>query len=197
MGLVKQLFYQGNYSGVLEITLQGKDVIEGGDFSYAVGSLSFLGRIQEAEALFKANKDRIQRREKAYVYFFLALGWTRRSQYLKAKKYLILNRNLLNKESQDPEISFLIRQGISFFLHFLGRFESSLNWSEKALEPALADQDFWMRALAHDLMANNLVQVGRVHEGLQHFKLALTCSQKLKNQALIKAIEVSSLIYSC
>ncbi len=198
MGLIKELFYKGDYQQVLQKTYEDQSKIELELFSYIIGSLSFLGRIQEAEAFYSVHKLKLTPVQKSYSYFFLALAWTRRSQYVRAKKYLILNRVLSKKsEHKDPEIRFLVEQGISFFLFFLGKFEKSLIWSEKSLASAIGTHDFWMRALSQDLLANNLIQNGRINEGLSYFAEALKNSVKLKNQALINAIEISSMVLSC
>lgn len=198
MGLIKELFYKGEYLAVLKRTYEDQSQVELGVFSYVIGSLGFLGRIQEAEALYQAHRTKLNETQRAYSYFFLALTWTRRSQYARAKKYLILNRGLSKKnQHRDPEIRFLMEQGISFFLFFIGKFEKSLLWSEKSLSSAMASNDFWMRALSQDLLANNLIQNGRIHEGIRHFNEALNCSKKLKNLALIDAIEISTVVLSC
>ena len=198
MGLIKELFYQGDYQQVLQRTFEDQNRIDLSLFSYIIGSLSFLGRIQEAESLYTVHKLKLTPVQKSYSYFFLALAWTRRSQYERAKKYLILNRALSKKgNAEDHEIRFLVQQGISFFLFFLGKFEKSLAWSEQSLTSAIATHDFWIRALSQDLLANNLIQNGRINEGLSYFTEALKNSIKLKNQALINAIEISSVVLSC
>lgn len=198
MGLIKGLFYKGEYHEVLEKTYEDPAQIKTEHFVYVIGSLSFLGRIQEAEALYSASRNRIDNTQKSYVYFFLALAWTRRSQYKKAKRYLLLNRSLsASLKHKNAEIKFLVEQGISFFLFFLGKFEKSLYWSEKSLASSMAVHDFWMMALAHDLLANNLIQNGHIHEALRHFREALNHSKRLKNSALINAIEISSTMFSC
>ena len=198
MGLIKEQFYKGEYLLVLQKTYDDPSQIEIELFAYVIGSLSFLGRIQEAEALYIAHRTKLSEVQHSYAYFFLALAWTRRSQYERAKKYLMRNRVLSKKnQHKDPEIRFLVEQGISFFLFFLGKFEKSLLWSEKSLASAIGTHDFWMRALSQDLLANNLIQNGRIHEGLRHFSEALIYSKKLKNQALINAIEISTVVLSC
>jgi hypothetical protein len=123
MGLIKDLFYKGEYQEVLGKTYENPDQLKTENFVYVIGSLSFLGRIQEAEALYSASRTRINDTQKAYVYFFLALTWTRRSQYKKAKKYLLLNRSLSTSlKHENIEIKFLVEQGISFLLFFLRKF---------------------------------------------------------------------------
>ncbi len=198
MGFIKELFYKGEYAEVLEKAFEVESRFELGLFSYILGSLSFLGRTQEAEALFQAHKTKLSDVQKSYAYFFLALAFTRRSQYQKARTYLILNRSLAKKSPvRNHEVRFLVEQGIAFFLFFHGRFEKSLAWSEKSLASAIGTDDLWMRALSQDLLANNLIQNGRIHEGLGHFNEALKYSKKLKNKALITAIKSSTVLLSC
>lgn len=198
MGIIKSHFYQGEYEKVLEKTYEDQNEIERQHLNFIVGSLSFLGRTKEAEAFYLSQKVNFTEIQKSYAYFFMAIGLTRRSQYDKAKRYLILNRQLSKKLNHaNPEIKFLVEQGISFFLFYLGQFEKSLGWSQKALSSAMLTQDFWMKALSYDLLANNLIHAGQIHEGLKHFDEAIKFSAKLNNTALVQAIEVNHLIFRC
>lgn len=198
MGLVNELFYKGEYAQVLQKTYDSSVLSEPQHLGYVIGSLSFLGRVHEAEALYTAQRSQASDLNKVYSRFFLALGWTRRSQYEKAKKFLLINKTYLRKnKNTSAEVSFLVQQGISFFLYFLGQFEKSISWNEKSLASAIAAQNLWMRALAHDLLANNLIQNGRIYEGLRHFAEAAKDSEKINNKAIIQAIEISSLVLSC
>lgn len=198
MGLVKDSFYQGEYAEVLKQTYEDRKKVDPSCYSYIIGSLIFLGRTEEAHAFYRSLKKELGPVEKAYTYFFLAIGLTRRSQYPLAKKYLILNKRLSKQLGhQNTEIRFLVEQGISFFLYFLGQFEKSLGWSQQSLASAIATQDFWMKALSYDLLANNLIQTGKIHEGLYHFAEAIKFAKKLKNVAFTQAFEVSHLIFRC
>jgi DNA-binding winged helix-turn-helix (wHTH) protein len=198
MGLVKDLFEQGEYAQVLEKTYEDRKKVDPTLYSYIIGSLIFLGRTEEAQAYYQSLKKELTPLQRSYSYFFLAIGLTRRSQYARARQYLILNRRLSKSLShEDTQIRFLMEQGISFFLFFLGQFEKSLGWSQKSLSTALNTQDYWMKALSYDLLANNLVQTGKIHEGLQHFEEAIKFAHKLKNIALIQAFETSHLIFRC
>lgn len=198
MGLVNELFYKGEYAQVLQKTYDSSVLSEPQHLGYVIGSLSFLGRVHEAEALYLAQRSQASDVNKVFSRFFLALGWTRRSQYERAKKFLLINKTYLRKnKNASAEVSFLVQQGISFFLYFLGQFEKSISWNEKSLASAIAAQNLWMRALAHDLLANNLIQNGRIYEGLRHFGEAAKDSEKINNKAIIQAIEISSLVLSC
>lgn len=198
MGFVKESFYQGEYAEVLRQTYEGRQKIDPSYYSYIVGSLIFLGRTEEAHAYYRSLKKDLGPVEKAYTYFFLAIGLTRRSQYPEAKKYLILNKRLSKQLGhENAEVRFLVEQGISFFLFFLGQFEKSLGWSQKSLSSAITTQDYWMKALSHDLLANNLIQTGKIREGLQQFEEAIKFARKLKNIALTQAFEISHLIFRC
>ncbi len=198
MGLIKDNFYRGEYAQVLEKTYEDRKKIDPVNYSYIIGSLIFLGRLEEAISFYLIHKTEITETQKSYSYFFLAIGLTRQSQYTKAKKFLLLNRALSKKINHaDPEIKFLVEQGISFFLYFLGQFEKSILWSYRALTSAMLTQDYWMKALCYDLLANNLIQTGQIYEGLKHFEQALKFANKSENKALAQAFEVSHLIFRC
>ena len=86
MGLIKDLFYRGDYGLVLQKTYEQSQKLAPDDFAYVIGSLSFLGRIQEAEGLAKSSWNDLTDVQKSYAYFFLALARTRRSQYAPGQK---------------------------------------------------------------------------------------------------------------
>lgn len=198
MGLTEQLFYQGRYSDVLAKTYQGQTKVDIGQTPYIIGSLSFLGRVEEAESFYRAKAKALNSVQHSYAHFFLSLAWTRRSQYAKARQHLKENQKISQKEDfQNDEIRFLVAQGISFFLYYFGQFEKSLHWSQKSLNAAMALDHFWMKALSLDLLANNLVQNGRILEGLNYFEQAIQFSKLLKNDALAQAMQISNLIYRC
>ena len=196
MGLIAKLFYQGEYATVLERTYDDQKVIEPSLIPFILGSLGFLGRTEECEAFFKSHQKQLTSEQESYGYFFLAIAWTRRSQYKKARIYLQHNKNLKNQSGKsNEEINFLVAQGISFFLYYLGQFDRSLIWCQKSLRASMTLDNFWMKALALDLLGNNLIQNGHVFEGLQHLQQAIKVSKKMGNNSLAEMIETSLLIY--
>lgn len=198
MAFIDELFYQGKYAEVLKKTYEDQTKIDLNHTPYIIGSLSFLGRAEEAEAFFTAKEKLLQPVQSSYAHFFLSLAWTRRSQYKKARKHLKQNQLISQQEGfKNPEIKFLVSQGISFFLYYFGEFQKSLIWSQKSLNASMALDNFWMKALSLDLLANNLIQNGRIFEGLSHFQQAIKFSALLKNQALANAMEISHLIFRC
>lgn len=198
MKSIKALFYRGEYEVVLDATYASTLAKNLEHFSYVVGSLSFLGRIIEAESYFLSHEKQLSDLQKSYTYFFLALGHTRRSQYAKAKQFLKQNQALSRKLlTPNFEIQFLAQQGIAFFLFFIGKFDTSAAWGQKSMASAFRQKDKWMMALSYDLFANNLVQTGRIHEGLKYFKEALKLASMIKNHSLVQAIDASLLIFKC
>ncbi|MBC7741811.1 MAG: DeoR family transcriptional regulator [Bdellovibrionaceae bacterium] len=196
MGLIKQLFYQGDYAQVLAKAYDQTRKINKADMPYILGSLSFLGRTEECQALFDSQKKVLSDEQKSYGHFFLALGWTRRSHYKKAKQHLLQNKALdASAKQKNASIHFLVTQGISFFLYYLGQFEKSQMWSKKSLRAAMKQENIWMKSLSLDLFGNNLVQIGRINEGVGHLQNAVLLAKKIGNQALSHAIETSCLIY--
>ncbi len=196
MGLIKKLFYQGDYTTVLAQSYDRAGRAQPEALPFILGSLSFLGRTEECEALYFSQVEKLSPEQLAYAHFFLALGWTRRSRYKKAKRYLLLNKNLdANEKKKNAEIHFLATQGISFLFYYLGQFEKSQRWGKQSLRAALAFGDLWMKALSLDLLGNTLVQVGRINEGLSNLQSAIQVSKQIGNNSLMQAIEISRLIY--
>lgn len=198
MDEIELLFYQGRYSQVLAKTYDDQNRINLDHTPFIIGSLGFLGRTEEAQAFFTAKEPQLKSVQKAYGHFFLSLSWTRKSQYKKAKKHLKLNQLIDQSEDfKNQEIRFLVTQGISFFLYYFGEFQKSLTFSQKSLKASMAIDNAWMKALSLDLLANNLIQSGRILEGLSHFNQAIKFAKVLKNDALSKAMENSHLIFRC
>lgn len=196
MGNIESLFYQGDYAQVLKKTYEFQKKINISLIPYILGSLSFLGRTEECEALYKSYQSQLSSVQKSYGHFFLALAWTRRSQYKKAKDYLQRNKILATTEEfKNSEINFFMTQGLSFFFYYLGDFDRSRRWSQKSLQASMSIDNFWMKALALDLLGNTLIQHGNIFEGLQHLQQAIEFSKIIGNNALIEAIETSELIY--
>lgn len=198
MDSIKDLFYKGEYSKVLQETYITSAKSNLDYFSYVIGSLSFLGRLQEAESYYKNQESQLNHLQKSYSYFFLAIGFTRRSNYRKAKKFLKLNQEQYEKSNnKEAEIQFLVSQGIAFYLYFIGKFEKSASWGNKAMAAAFTQKDRWMMGLSYDLFANILIQNGKIYEGLRYFGEALSLASQIENENLYAAIETSELIFRC
>src|SRR5258708_2294321 len=131
-------FYQGNYRGVLSLSVDSRiSRIESESLGWIVGALSFVGRLDEAEALFLSKSRSRSRREIVQARFFLGIGFSRQSKYERARHYFGLN---LRKKNTilDPELTFFIYQGLSFYRYFTGRFDAAFWASTRAYTASMS-----------------------------------------------------------
>lgn len=191
-------FMAGHYRSVVEELLDSKNAPAKARKEHIVsliGSLSFLGRMEEAGDLF----DLVVSKSKNPLFltasrFFLAVGWTRRSEYERAKKLFEQNE----KEAGDsPHQKFFVHQGKVFYLFYTGRLDSCLAEAEAARKWAIASRDLFARCLATDAIGSVLVGHGDIHLGITRLKEAREFARKIGNHSLSSAIDISILLYEC
>lgn len=192
---VSDLFYAGNHRAVIERTL---DHPEGdylpSDFPFLVGALIHLGRLDEAERLYKLKKQLLEVQDLITCRYFLGIGFCRHSFYSKARRYFYENfteRRLVT----DGRSQFFIFQGLGFYHYFAGRMGKALRNAEKALTAALSAKYLYGRALSMDLKGHALIQTGSVGPGLETLHLAEALAKQLGAHWLSDAIQVSLVSY--
>lgn len=191
-------FMAGHYRSVVEELLDRKNASARGRKEHIVsliGSLSFLGRMEEAADLF----DLVVSRSKNPLLltasrFFLAIGWARRSEYERARSLFELNER---QAGGSPHQKFFVHQGRVFYLFYTGRLDSCLAEAEAARKWAIASRDLFARCLATDAIGSVLVGHGDIHLGITRLKEARDFARKIGNHSLASAIEVSVLLYEC
>lgn len=191
-------FMAGHYRAVVEDLLDSKNASAKARKDHIVsliGALSFLGRMEEAGDLF----DLVVSKSKNSLLltasrFFLAIGWTRRSEYERAKKLFELNEK---EAGGSPFEKFFVHQGKVFYLFYTGRLDSCLAEAEAARKWAIASRDLFARCLATDAIGSVLVGHGDVHLGLTRLKEAKEFARKIGNHSLASAIGISVLLYEC
>lgn len=191
---VSKLFFQGQYHAILQIYKEHPLSLQEEDIPFLIGALSFLGKTLEAEEIFKTRDAGFSEKAKAASLFYLGIGITRKSQYLKARKIFRKNHSLYG-DSENPEIAFYSFQGIAFYLYFTGRFFRCEKFATKALRLAVRAGNSHIKVLAQDLLAHTLTQTGRVYAGLELLKESHDLAKKLGNDAFASATIVSILLY--
>ncbi|MES2745168.1 MAG: DeoR family transcriptional regulator [Bdellovibrionota bacterium] len=187
----RQLFYEGRCEEVLAVSVDSpgtgwmKDHIP-----YAIGALSFLGRVEEADFRFHKGglSQRLTREEKSSCLFYMAVGWVRNSNYAKARAYIVQNLLLFRAHKDSAEIAAFARQGQAFYRYFCGRYSHALRAAERALESAIVADHFFVRMFATDLLGHSRVQMGEIARGLQDLELAHKLAQRLGHGSYEKAI---------
>ena len=124
----------------------------------------------------------------------MGLGFTRKSQYGKARKIFKENQKSLNAKST-PLQKFFVYQGIGFYLFFIGKLELSLKWTNKAFENAIASKDLYARSLSTDLLGHVRLRLGEINVGIDSLKKAVDLSQRLGNKSISEAMEIAELQY--
>lgn len=193
--MVSELFYAGDHRSVIEKTIDLPHAdYSPADFPFVVGALVYLGRLDEAERLYKLKKDLVESKDLLKCRYFLGVGFCRHSYYAKSREYFYgtyqFRRLLLDGESQ-----FFIFQGLGFYHYFAGRMAKALKNAEKAQSAALAARFLYGRALSMDLKGHTLIQTGNVGQGFETLELAESLATKLGAKWLSDAIGISIVSY--
>ncbi|RZA25346.1 MAG: DeoR family transcriptional regulator [Proteobacteria bacterium] len=187
----RQLFYEGRCEEVLGISVDspGTDWMNE-HIPYAIGALSFLGRVEEADFRFHKGglSQRLTVEERSACLFYMAVGWVRNSNYAKARSYIVQNLLLCRSHKESAEVAAFARQGQAFYRYFCGRYSHALRAAERALESAIVAHHFFIRMFATDLLGHSRVQMGEIARGLQDLELAHKLAQRLGHGSYEKAI---------
>lgn len=186
-----ELFFSGNYKKIILSYQKAKTKTFD---PYILGSFSFSGQINEAELYFAKFKKGLSSSELAKIYFFLCVGWTRHSQYEKAKEYLYLLFNLRRK-LKSSEDRFFLFQSFGFYRHLGCRFNKSLLWSRLAQKHSFNAEFIWGQILAYDLLGHSQVQTSFIQQGLKNLSQAQTLASVLKLSQISRTLEISILCY--
>lgn len=188
-------FLSGHYQNTIASFFEDdKSSITRADLPSLVGSLSFTGRIFEAEKIFLQNNREIDLEERSACLFFLGLGHTRKSKYSKARLTFKENQKTLNINSTSLQ-KFYVYQGIAFYLFFIGKLELALKWTNKSFENAVASKNLYARSLATDLQGHIKLRLGEINLGLSSLKVAAELSRRLGNKSVSEAMEIAELQY--
>ena len=193
---LKGLFLLGNYKEVLSRSIERSDsssklLID--DYKWVIGALCFLGRKEEAEALFKELNPKSESDFIAACRFFLGVAFCRHGHYAKARRFFADNLRSHRKDSGDR--GFFAWQGLAFYRYFRAEFKKSESAALKALTHATVTQFIYGRVLALDIIGHSLLQLGQHSMGLARLADAKRAAENLGNGGLVKSIEISSLIY--
>lgn len=185
------LFFSGEYKKVISNYQKAKTK----SFNpYILGSFSFLGQINEAELYYTKFKKDLSPSDLAKVYFFLVTGWTRHSQYEKAKEYLYLLFKL-RRTLKSAEDRFFLFQSFGFYRHLGCRFNKSLLWSKLSQKHSFNAEFIWGQILAYDLLGHSQVQTSFIQQGLKNLSQAQSLASLLKLSQITRTLEISILCY--
>lgn len=192
---ISELFYAGLHSSVIEKTL---DLPHAGyspsDFPFVIGALSYLGRMDEAERLYKMKRGMLGLEDLLKCRYFLGVGMCRHSYYANARRYFFENF-AVRRKATDGESQFFIYQGLGFYQYFAGRMKNAKQNAERGLNASLSAGFLYGRAMSMDLKGHSTIQIGEVGPGLETLRIAEQLATQLGAAWLSEAILVSIVSY--
>lgn len=188
-------FATGQFRNVAEELLEGKAPARKRYVASLIGALSFLGRMEEADSLYSlAAKNAV---DASAARFFLAIGWTRRSEYERSRALVEENkRRAQRRGAVSPIERFFAHQGQAFLHFYTGRVAASLEEASLSRAAALEAGNAYARCLATDSLGHCKVRLGEIHAGLSHLAEAEALARKNGNAGTAAAIGIARELYS-
>lgn len=192
---LNSLFWAGRYQEVLNLSFDlPVPQIDLKRFASIIGSLVFIGRLEDATIIFEKYQNSIDAEELAAARFTLGLGHCRVGEYHLARKYFVENL-LFARQKKVAVCRFYAFQGLAFFRYFSGRFTLAARHADKAYKFAVYSESLYGRVLAGDIKGHGLIQTGEIQKGLLLLKKTGELARKLGNGSIIKSIETSIVCY--
>jgi hypothetical protein len=188
-------FLAGRYRAAADSLLDGKkpSALSESELASLVGALSFLGQMDEAEALYgRLEKMKASSVARTAGRFFLGQGWTRLSEYERVRKLFARNAVEAGKSALER---FYVHQGNAMYAYYTGRYRPAGREAAKARAAAIRSGDLFARAIATDACGHCRVVAGEIHHGLRLLREAKTLAEKMGNGSLANTIAVSLELY--
>jgi DNA-binding winged helix-turn-helix (wHTH) protein len=175
-------FFAGQYGKVVGATFDARTTtFEDVDVAFAVGSLTFLGRIEDAEMCFDAWRLRTpvhDLRTMAASRFFLGVAHARAGNFARAHELLVQKvRHYLR--GGDAWAAALAFQGLACQRYFTGRYGAAARHALRALRAAHTANFAYAKMLSTDLRGHALVQIGRLRAGVDLLEQAKSHAEHL------------------
>lgn len=189
-------FYSGLYSKILAASVDSPEgTIAPADAPFVIGSLTFRGRLAEAEGVYDLFEERLSDEGRVTARFFLGVNLCRHSRDERGLSFL--NRNLREgARSPNARIRFYVWQGLGFYRLVGCRYRDTLRYASRAHAAAIEANFLYGKALASDLMAHSQVGPGQIQAAGESFRRALRYAEMLGDGGLRQAIEISLVIHN-
>jgi len=196
--LARDLF-AGQYAKVVAATFDARTGrFDDVDVAFAVGALTFLGRIEDAETCFDAWRRRTTThdlRTLAASRFFLGVAHARAGNFARAYE-LLVERVRVYIGSGDAWSAAFAYQGLAVQRYFTGQYRAAAQHALRALRAAHTASFAYAKMLSTDLRGHALVQIGRLRAGIDLLEQAKSHAEHLGLGLNAYAIECSIATYS-
>lgn len=190
-------FFAGHYAKVAAETFDAVTPARDEDVAFAVGALTFLGRLSDAEIAFDGLRLRGGARDPrttAAARFFLGLAHARAGDFPRARE-LLVSAARERLRAPDPWAAAFASQGLACFRYFTGRYRAAARHALRAQRAAHHARFAWVQMIATDLRGHALVQLGQLEAGTAILAQALGHAERLGLGDNAFAIEVSIVAY--
>ena len=201
-------FCAGHYAAIVRDYVDGPSfgqnpfesgrALERAEVPHVVGALAFVGRLEEARALF-ASQLRLRvlsthDADSIAARFFLGVAYCRAGRTDDAEREFRANL-VAECRHGSPIARFYAVQGLACYRFFTGRLREAASHALTALEHAFSAGFAYGRLLATDLRGHALVQLGQVQAGLSLLQNARTLAESLDLPGNVAALDASRTIY--
>ncbi|MEO5668137.1 MAG: hypothetical protein ABIR96_08760 [Bdellovibrionota bacterium] len=188
----KDLLHKGEYLAVLDLYEKSSGATSRDLAVASIGALTFLGRLDEAEALFRSASPIFSDAEKSEALFFLVVNLARTQNWQRAREYFRALRSLPKNRKRN---AYYRLQASAFLRYTKSQFLSAEVLATQAFSLAVSDGFLYGKVLSADLRGHALVQVDRVKDGIKSLKEASSSAKAMGASSLSQAIQVSTLLY--
>ena len=191
-------FWAGQYGEILEATYDADGRFDPEDVAFVVGALTFLDRVDEAQAVFDAWRARRRRpdaRTLAAARFFLGLA-AARAGYFDRSHALLVGEAFRDRHAPDPWVGAIVFQGLACQCYFTGRFAGAARHALRAMQAAHQASFLYLAMLATDMRGHSLVQMGQLQRGIAMLEQADRQARRLGLGNNSFALETSIATYS-
>lgn len=201
-GQVRRNFEKGLYQEAIRIAEDGirtSRALNAEGMTYYIGSLSFSGRIEDAERLQTESVQGLSGGLEIRTRFFLVIAFCRQSRYAEAKKLLLQNlkqrRILRKRRTLEAMDEFFVRQGVAFYRYFQASYLRALRQTQLAQRAAFKSGSDYALVLAQDLRGHIHAQFHEIEEALKDLRQSSGRARAMGMDSLSAASEISQLIY--
>jgi hypothetical protein len=195
---LKNEFYAGHYQQVLDSTVDAASSNwHHSDVPVIIGSLCFVGRLDEATVLARNLTAKLSVAEQIESRFYLAISLCRHNRGADSRKLLIENIRALRSQGDecDPMLEFFCWQGVAFYRYIGGRLKRALYWARLAYESAFLQRFTYGKVLALDILGHSQIRTDNVRAGFQSLKMAEKLCDDLGHGTNLVAIRAAICLY--
>jgi IclR helix-turn-helix domain len=169
---IEQLFCRGAHIDIVKLAVDSPTAsYELSDLSFVIGSLVFVGRSDDAFALYRQElrngADTLTEQLRlAGCRFFLCIAECRAGRYGSAERLCRENIPFIPLARNAALGRFFFHQGMGLVHYFRGQIRHAMRHATRARSSALLAKFPYGRMLALDLLGHTNVQLGKAHVGL-------------------------------